>query len=208
MRRMDFSIFIIASWVGSVAFALSGFLAGARKHLDVMGIFILAILTANGGGALRDVLIGKTPSVLTDMSAFLLVLTVVTIALVTKLHRNARLEKHQIFLLSDAVGLAAFSVTGALAGIGADLSLFGVMVLAFLTATGGGIIRDVMVNDVPSVLSSDFYGSIAILMGAAIYALHATDLLSDVTISLVLALALGLRVLAYKRGWRLPRITT
>lgn len=203
---MDLTVFMVASWVGSVAFALSGFLVGARKQLDVMGIFILAILTANGGGALRDVLIGKTPSVLTDMSAFLLVLTVVSIALAIKLHKNAHVEKHQLFLLSDAVGLAAFSVTGALAGIEADLSLFGVMVLAFLTATGGGIIRDVMVNDVPSVLSSDFYGSIAILMGAAIYALHSYALLSEMTISLVLILALVLRVVAYNRSWRLPRI--
>ncbi len=205
---MDFSIFILASWIGSVAFALSGFLIGARKHLDVMGIFILAILTANGGGALRDVLIGKTPSVLTDMSAFLLVLAVVTIAMLGKLHKNAQIEKHQFFLLCDAVGLAAFSVTGALAGIEAHLSLFGVMVLAFLTATGGGIIRDVMVNEVPFVLSSDFYGSIAILMGAAIFALHAGNLLSDIAITIVLVIALALRILAYKRRWRLPRIKT
>lgn len=67
---MELDIFTLASWIGAAAFALSGFLIGARKHLDVMGIFILAILTANGGGA-RDVLIGKTPSVLTDMSAFI-----------------------------------------------------------------------------------------------------------------------------------------
>lgn len=203
---MELTIFTLASWIGSVAFALSGFLIGARKQLDVMGIFILAILTANGGGALRDVLIGKTPSVLTDMSAFLLVLGVVVIALVIKLHRNVQLQKHQLFLLSDAVGLAAFSVTGALAGIDAELSLFGVMVLAFLTATGGGILRDVMVNDVPSVLSSDFYGSIAILMGAAIYALHAAGLDSDKTISALLVSALALRIIAYRRSWRLPRI--
>ena len=108
---MEWDIFEIASLIGSVAFALSGFLIGVRKELDVMGLFIVSMLTANGGGAVRDVLVGKTPSVLTDPFAFYLVLGCVFISLAIRLHKYAGLERRHIFLLSDSVGLVAFSIT-------------------------------------------------------------------------------------------------
>lgn len=199
-------IFTIASWVGSIAFALSGFFVGVRKDLDVMGVFILSMLTANGGGAVRDVLVNRTPNVLTDLSAFLLVLAILILGYLLRLHRFDGLEKKRLFVISDSLGLVAFSVTGALVGLESGLSIFGVMVLAFITATGGGIIRDLMVNEVPSVLNSDFYGSIAILLGAAIYALHVTGLHNQLTVLIVFLLALALRLLAYLRGWHLPRM--
>jgi len=178
-------IFTIASWVGGIAFAFSGFLVGVRKELDVMGVFILSMLTANGGGALRDVLVNRTPWVLTDLSAFYMVLGVLIIAFAFKLQRFAWVEKSRMFVLSDSLGLVAFSVTGAMVGVESGLNIFGVMVLAFLTATGGGIVRDVMVNEVPSVLNSDFYGSIAILLGAAIYGLHIIGLQTELTVTFV-----------------------
>ncbi len=200
-------IFFLASLIGTVAFALSGFLVGVRKELDLMGVFILSMLTANGGGAVRDTLVGRLPGVLTDISAFLTVVGVIAIAMLLRLHKHKQLEKSRLFILSDSMGLAAFSVTGALVGIEEGLSIFGVMVLAFLTASGGGIIRDLMVNEVPSVLSSDFYGSIAILMGAMLYGLHELGMDSNLTVLLVFGVALILRLIAYYLGWRLPRMS-
>lgn len=203
---MPFDIFTIASWMGSISFAFSGFLVGIRKELDVMGIFILAMLTANGGGAVRDILVGRTPSVLTDISAFLLVLAVIGTALLFRLHRKPTLERSSLFVLCDSLGLVAFSVTGAMVGVEAGLHVFGVMVLAFITATGGGIIRDAIVSDVPAVLSSDFYGSIALLLGASIYAIEPMNLPQQTSITLMFLAALILRLIAYLRGWHLPRI--
>lgn len=199
-------IFFLASFIGTIAFAFSGFLVGVHKKMDLMGIFILSMLTANGGGALRDILLNKTPSVLTDLSGFYMVLCVFILAFVFRLHRYAIVEKSRLFVLSDALGLAAFSVTGALAAVDASLSIFGVMVLAFITASGGGIIRDLLVNEMPSVLSSDFYGTVSILIGLGIYALHQTGLDNNLNISLLFVAALILRLLAYLRGWKLPRM--
>ncbi len=200
-------IFFIASFIGSIAFALSGYLVGVRKHLDFMGVFIVSILTANGGGALRDVLVNKKPDVLSDPSAFLLVFVVIILATILKLYRKTNIENNALMLLSDAVGLVAFSVTGTLIGIEAGLPVFGVMALSFITATGGGIIRDILVNETPSLLSSDFYGTISLLVAGVIYALHSYNLADDTMISFVFAIALSLRILAYRMKWKLPNIT-
>ncbi len=203
---MSFDIFAIASFIGTVSFAASGFLIGVRKHLDLMGVFILAMLTANGGGAVRDILVNRLPTVLTDIMAFIIVIAVIALCSTLRLYKHPNIERHRLFILCDSIGLVAFSVTGALTGIDVGLSIFGVMVLAFITASGGGIIRDLMVNDVPTVLQSDFYGSIALLLGAAIYGLHVTENASNTTIFVALLIALTLRMVAHRYGWRLPRL--
>jgi len=203
---MELDIFNIASLIGSMAFALSGFLIGVRKELDIMGLFIVSMLTANGGGAVRDVLVGETPNVLTDPFAFYLVLGCVFISFAIKLHKYAGLERRNIFLLSDSVGLVAFSITGALVGVAAGLSIFGVMVLSFITATGGGIIRDMIVNEVPAVFSEGFYGSVALIIGAAIYVLNIYDLNNNITISIVFVAGLLIRLLAHFQDWHLPKV--
>lgn len=203
---MPFDIFLLASWVGGVAFALSGFLVGVRKHLDLMGVFILSFLTANGGGVLRDVLIGKTPYALTDMTGFVVVFLTFLFGLILYRIKKTDIEKKGLFVLSDSIGLAAFSLTGTLVGIDAGLTVFGVVVLSFITATGGGILRDIMVSDVPSVFKSDFYGSVSILVALCVYALHHMGYASDLNIAAVFAAALFLRLLAHKMGWHLPRL--
>src|SRR3954447_17293690 len=110
-------VFATASTVGSVAFALSGFMAGARKKLDVMGIFILAFLAANGGGVVRDLLVGRTPVIMHGMLPFWLAAGTVMLAIAFRLQDRASVELNQIFIVSDAVGLVAFGITGALIGI-------------------------------------------------------------------------------------------
>jgi uncharacterized membrane protein YeiH len=199
-------LFIIVSIIGSIAFALSGYLIGARKDLDIMGLFILAMLTANGGGAVRDVLLGRTPSVLTDISAFYLVCVVLLVAILLKLHKSKAIDKNFWFIASDSIGLVAFAITGALMGIDAELSIFGVMVLAFVTATGGGILRDVLVNETPIVLKGDFYGSVALLTAACLYGLNGIGQNNDITTAIVFIIALATRLTAYRLGWHLPKL--
>ncbi len=203
---MEWDIVAVAGWVGSLAFALSGFLAGARKHLDLVGIFIVMMLTGNGGGALRDVMLGRVPQVLQSSVPFLLALSVLSAGWLLRLERFARIERHGLFVLCDAVGLVAFSLTGANAGIEAGLPVFGVMVLAFLTAVGGGIVRDVLLGDIPALLSSDFYGSVALVVATGLVGLQEMGWRSESSITALLAFALGLRLLAWSRGWQLPRL--
>lgn len=203
--ELPFDVYTIANVVGTIAFAFSGFLVGVHKQLDVMGVFILTMLTANGGGAVRDVLVNRTPYVLSDINAFWMVFGVFMFSYLFRLSRYAKVERSRFFVLSDAMGLVAFSVTGALVGMEAGLSLFGVMVLAFVTAAGGGIIRDIMVNEEPAILRSDFYGSVAVLVAIAVWGLHRAEMANEQAMLGVFVGALTLRLLAYYKGWRLPR---
>lgn len=198
-------IFFIASMVGGFAFSLSGFLVGVRKDLDVMGVFILAFLTANGGGVVRDVMIGRVPLVLNDLAGVVAVFFAFLIGYVLLKLREGDVEKRAFFVLSDSIGLAAFSITGALVGIEVGLSLFGVVVLSFITATGGGVLRDSLVGDIPSVFRSDFYGSVAVVVALSLYALDRFGYAQDLNILCVFVFALLLRLIAFKMGWSLPR---
>ena len=163
--------------LGGIAFALSGYFVGLRKELDLMGVFIVAFLTANGGGVLRDVLLGREPGVLKSVESFWLVGGVIAVAWLLRLHPHNNLERRWYFIVSDAVGLVAFAITGAVIGLAENLHFFGVLLTALLSAVGGGIIRDLLVNDVPEVLHGGFYGSVALIVGAlpptALHALNA-----------------------------------
>jgi uncharacterized membrane protein YeiH len=197
-------VFTLASWIGGVAFALSGFLVGVRKNFDVMGVFIVAFLTANGGGVLRDVLIGKTPLVLTDLTGFIIVVLTFFLGVGLYYAKNVDIERRGLFVICDSLGLVAFSLTGTLVGIDAGLSIFGVCVLSFITATGGGILRDLVVNDVPAIFKSDFYGSISVIVALVVYGLWYYGFYTDVSVLIVFGGALCLRLLAHRMGWQLP----
>lgn len=203
---MTWDVVSLAGLVGAVAFGLSGFLAAARKELDILGIFIITLMTANGGGVLRDVLVGRIPILLQSSTPFFIAIGVFLLGWLLRLDRKDALERNKLFVLCDAVGLVAFSVTGAMVGIEFGLPLFGVMALSFLTATGGGIIRDIMLGEIPFVLNSDFYGSVSLIIALALYGLHATGYLTEIATGIVLASALALRLLAYARGWHVPRL--
>lgn len=197
-----------ASFIGSIAFSLSGFLLGARRHLDMMGVFIVAFLTANGGGVVRDILVDRPPAVLQSTEPFWLVAAAVFAAWLLRLHRYAIMEKRWVFIFCDAVGLSAFAIGGAMVGIEENLHIFGVLTLALLTATGGGILRDMLLNNVPEVLHGGFYGSIALILGLAIYGLHSTDLLSPLLLLVLFSSAVIMRLIAHRKQWRLPKIRT
>ncbi len=193
-----------ASIIGGAAFALSGFLLGVRKHLDLMGIFILAFITANGGGILRDVLVGMTPVVLKDLTAFWIVSSVFIFGWALHYLKRVDIERQRFFILSDTFGLVAFSIGGALVGLEQNLHFFGVIFLAFVTAVGGGVIRDILVNDVPIIFKSGFYGSVAILIGLSVYLLEYTGLLSSLSLAAIFVCGLLVRLVAYRYRWTLP----
>ncbi|MCA9329492.1 trimeric intracellular cation channel family protein [Candidatus Saccharibacteria bacterium] len=203
---MNSLFFEITSVIGNLAFALSGVLVGIRKDLDLLGIFILAFLTANGGGVLRDLLVDRQPAILHSLMPLWLTCTVIGGVWLLKVNQGSKLEQQWGFVVSDGVGLVAFSLTGSLIGVEYGLHFFGVIILAFLTATGGGIIRDLLVNEVPLVLRSDFYGSIALVLGAVIHLLYLVKWLNLVSLTIVFIMGLLLRLLAYKRKWRLPQL--
>ncbi len=196
----------VADFMGIASFALSGFLAAVRHRLDIFGIALLAFLTALGGGIARDVIVGKLPYSMQNFSLCLIVLATLGIALLLRLHKKTEIDQKLIFVVSDAVGLAAFSISGSLVAIDANLNAFGVAVLSLLTAVGGGMIRDMLVNDVPAILKSEFYATIAILVGVIIYFAHKYEVLNIYVVFAIFVSAFALRMFAYLKEWHLPKL--
>jgi len=200
------NFFFIADIIGIAAFAMSGMLTGVRYQLDILGIAIVATLTALGGGILRDTLIGEMPFAFSEYYPSLTVLGVLVLSIVFRLYRREEIERKFLFIISDTLGLVAFSITGALVGIAQDLNVFGTIILGFLTAVGGGIIRDMLLNRVPSILTHDVYGTIALLVSLSLALLHLADALNMYTTIAVGSITLLLRLIAYKKAWQLPKL--
>lgn len=201
------SAFEIADIVGIICFALSGFLMGVHNKLDILGVFIAAFLTAFGGGMIRDVLADRTPYVFTSNLPLILVITTVLIAILFKLHKIDDLEGKWAFVISDAIGLVSFSIAGAIIAINSGFNFLSVLILAFITAVGGGTIRDILINKVPFILVSEFYASVALIVGIAVYILELFEIRNLFTLSIVFILGVALRIVAYYRKWHLPTLS-
>lgn len=199
-------MFEVAEYIGIIAFAISGFFVAVRNKLDFLGALISVFLTALGGGIIRDIAVDRTPYTFTHSIPALTILIVMILLILFRFHRRDSIENKILFILSDSIGLISFSITGALIAIEAELNLTGVLALAFVTAVGGGIIRDVIINEVPFVLKTGFYGTIALLIGLTLYMLDLYDLISFDTMIMVFTVGILLRLVAYYKKWAIPLV--
>lgn len=197
-------MFEVAEYIGIIAFAMSGFFVAIRNKLDLLGVLIATFLTALGGGILRDITVNKVPFTFTHNYPAIIVITVLILLILFKFHRKNSLENKPLFILSDSIGLVSFSISGALIAIEHDFNLTGVLAMAFITAVGGGIARDVTINEVPFVLKTGFYGTVSLLVGLILYLLKKQDLISFYSISIIFVSALALRIVAYYKEWSIP----
>ena len=197
----------IADIIGIICFALSGFLMSVHHKLDILGVFIASFLTALGGGMIRDALADRTPYVFTTNLPVILVVATVVIALLFKLHKIDDLEGKTAFIISDAVGLVSFSITGSIIAIQNDFNFLGALILSFLTAVGGGTLRDILINRVPAILVSEFYATVALIVATIVFILEAFQLISLLTLTLVFIFGVALRLLAYYKNWHLPTLS-
>ena len=197
---------LVAEIIGIIAFAISGFFVAVRSNLDLLGIFIASFLTALGGGILRDVIAGYTPYTFSHNLPIFIVLSVVIFSIIFKLHKITDFEKKSYFLISDTLGLVSLAISGAFVAIEADFNFAGIILLSITTAIGGGIIRDIMLNHVPFVLLSEFYATVAIIIGLLIYIFNYFDLLSFYTTTVVFIFGFSIRLLAYYKKWQLPKL--
>ncbi|MFA5455609.1 MAG: TRIC cation channel family protein [Sulfurimonas sp.] len=198
--------FIFADIIGITAFTISGFLVAIKNKLDILGILIAATLTALGGGILRDAILNVPPFAFTTLHPALTLTFSVFLIFALRLYKKDSIERGWIFVVSDTIGLVAFSITGALMAINAEFNFFGIIILSFITAVGGGVARDIMINEVPTVLISDFYGSIAVIVALILGTLHYFEAINEFSILATALFSIVLRLLAYKRGWHLPQI--
>ena len=197
----------IADIIGIICFALSGFLIAVHYKLDILGVFISSFLTALGGGMIRDALADRTPYVFTTNLPVILVVATVLIALLFKLHKIDDLEGKTVFIVSDAIGLVSFSITGSIVAIQNEFNFLGALILSFLTAVGGGTIRDILINRVPSILVSEFYATVALIIATIMFVLEEFGLRNLGSITIVFIFGVILRLLAYYKKWHLPTLS-
>ena len=160
---------------GTIAFAISGALVGISRRMDIFGILVLALSTAIGGGIIRDVLVGNIPPNSFKTSLYIVLTTVITF-IIFFIYRNqilrymSRRKLRKMYLLADTLGLASFTVTGTTIGFNAypEYPLFAIT-LGLITAVGGGIIRDVLAQRIPSVLQEEIYALPSIIGGIVFY---------------------------------------
>lgn len=191
--------------IGIFVFAISGALLAVRKNFDVFGIAVLAEVTALGGGLFRDLVIGAVPpAAFTDLGYFLTPL--LATLLVFFLH--PQVERIQVAVnVFDAAGLGLFCVAGTIKAYEYGLGLTASAGLGLTTAVGGGVLRDVLANEVPSLLrwDRDLY-AVPAIVGAALVALCLRyDALNPLTSGLAVITAFVLRLLAMRFHWRAPR---
>ena len=201
---IEFFIYILDLF-GTMAFAVTGAFKAIEHKADIVGIIILATITGVAGGTIRDVILGRDlPNSLIDPSY--VIITVVSAIVIFLLH--SKMKKHwNVFLKFDAIGLGVFTVIGATFAYNMFGMNFLVIVLSgMLTAIGGGILRDVFVSQTPIVFVKELYAS-ASFLGAAVFYLVIL-ITNDVYAGTIsgLLLATGLRMVAMKYNWNLPKV--
>ncbi|GEO13890.1 trimeric intracellular cation channel family protein [Microvirga aerophila] len=194
--------------IGVAVFALSGALMAARKGMDPFGFALLATVTGVGGGTLRDLLIGTRPVFwVGDPSDVLVCLLVAEVVFALGPRRVAVMEggkRGRALLWADALGLALFAIVGTGKAVAAGVPALSAVALGTITATFGGIIRDIFAGTTPLVLRQEIYVTAAALGAAVMVGLQASGVGPFPSAAAGFLAAFGLRALAILRGWSLP----
>jgi len=204
------ALFTLFEILGTIAFAVSGALDGIRHRMDLFGVSMMGVVTATGGGVLRDLIIGEIPPRVFRNSRWALtalICALLTFCLLRLFHRRAStpfsrmLEK--FFLLSDTLGLAAFTVLGIeSAGDGGKTLL---LFVGVITGVGGGVLRDIFSGSVPSIFRRHIY-ALASAAGALAHILLMEIMPREISMVIGFALIVVIRLLAVHYKWNLPRI--
>ena len=197
-------MFEVAEYIGIIAFALSGFSTATKNHLDLLGVLIAVFLTALGGGIIRDIIVSTTPYTFSHTAPALIVFTVLILLILFKVHRRDSIENKPYFIVSDSIGLVSFSITGALVALEHGFNYAGVSVVAFTAAVGGGILRDVIINEIPFIFKTGFYGTVSLVVGSLVYILDYFDIITPINIAIIFVIGVSLRVIAYYKKWSIP----
>ena len=211
---LDFhQMFLIGEWIGTAAFAVSGAMVAIDKRTDIFGVLLLAVFTALGGGTVRDILIGHFPPRMFSNGRYVLLaifcaLIVFVIARIFK-ERYIAMEKEieHINGVFDAIGLGVFAVSGASIGMEAGFgdNLLLVVALGTITGIGGGMLRDVMLQEIPFVLKKHIYAVAAIAGATTFYLLSHAGISQSICYGSDWVVTFALRMLAMRYKWNLPR---
>lgn len=201
--QMEFSFIHFIEILGTFSFAAAGAFAAMDKKLDPFGVLIISFATAIGGGTIRDLLLGNLPVAwLTNATTIWVIICGAATAFFFSsiLHRFKRM-----LFYSDALGLGLFTMMGIETGIEAGLSTGICIMLGTITGCFGGVMRDVLLNNVPLIFQKEIYASASIVGGILFFLLDETQLPPGIAYSSGVAVVVVIRVLAVRLGWSLPR---
>ncbi len=195
------STFLIIEFVGTFAFALSGIRLASAKQFDVFGAWIVGMATAIGGGTLRDIMLGVNPFWMVDEIYFIWCAIAV---LFVHIFARYLVTQENTWFIFDTIGLALFNVVGIEKTLQMGFPLWTAITMGAVTGAAGGVIRDVLINEVPLIFRKDIY-ALACVAGGVVYSiLHTTgfDASANAVISSIVVIAV--RCLAVKYHWHLP----
>ncbi|MGN0549249.1 MAG: trimeric intracellular cation channel family protein [Acutalibacteraceae bacterium] len=207
-------VLFVFEMVGTVAFAISGAMIAIKKRVDIFGVIVLSSMTALGGGIVRDILIGHLPPTMFSDYRYVLA-AVVTSAVVfvvayifRDLYRRSESTVDAVNNIFDALGLGIFTVMGAKVAIESGFTVNGILVvcLAVITGVGGGIIRDIMLKEIPFVLKKRIYAVASILGGTAYHLMYVNNVNIRVATIAAVLIVFTVRILATVFKLDLPKI--
>ena len=200
--RSASTIYMILDLLGTFVFALSGAVAGRQKQLDIFGIFTIAFSAACGGGIIRDLCIGAIPPAgLTNWLYLLIVLSATILAI--GFYQLVNILKEPV-LVFDALGLSVFAVTGARKAIAFGLNYEAAVLLGIVTAVGGGVVRDVLLNRIPVILTREIYASAALIGATIVVGGDYLHYPKEIVAVVAIVFCFGLRFLSLHFHWNLP----
>ncbi len=197
------TLMMMLDYVGVALFAATGALAASRKQLDLIGFLFFAAATGLGGGTLRDLVLGRTPVFWVLDPTYILVATMVGVIVFFTAHRIE--WRYRLLIWLDAIGLAAYSVLGAAKGFDATGSATIAIVTGAMTATFGGILRDLLANEASVLLRPEIYITSALAGAAGYTAAYSLEFGLWMSSALGVCIAFALRGGAIHYGWTLPR---
>ncbi len=197
-------MFYIIDILGTIAFAISGVLIAFNKKMDLFGILIIAFVTAVGGGTLRDMLIGETPvSWMKDMTFSYVIMGSAIFAIIFRSKINYL--RTSLFLF-DTIGIGLYTVVGIDKGINADLHPIICIALGTMTASFGGVLRDILCNEIPVIFRKEIYATACIVGGITYFVLRELPIENNVVFVIAGAVVIIIRLLAVKFKIALPNI--
>ena len=203
----------IAELIGTASFAISGSLIAIERELDAFGVLFLAVITALGGGIIRDILLGSLPPIFFTSYEFLAVaaISALIVFIVCYVRHGAKKNSPAaavVFNIFDAIGLGVFAVTGTQAAMSAGFSdnAFMCVFMGMTTATGGGALRDIMSRATPFILRKQVYATAAIVGSLLYYLLEFYGVHTAISASIAVISVVTIRILAAALRWTLPRV--
>ena len=199
------SVFLLIDILGTIAFAVSGALTAMKKRMDIFGIFIIAFVTAVGGGTLRDLLIDANISWMLDLTYLYVIAIATFLAIIFR--KKLNYIRKSLFLF-DTIGIALYTIVGVEKGIAADFPPLICIALGTMTACFGGVIRDILCNEIPVIFRKNIYATACILGGIFYFLLLKTSLTEDWVVIISGSIVITVRLLAVTFNWSLPSLYT